>query len=125
MSISAMKPSVLSGSASRYGAIRSRSATMSALVRSISNSSASDGSARLVAHVNRRQRVDAVRGAVLERQLAGLVEEDVDDHALRRREHDLLDELLVLDVAAVAADELHPRARQRDLEDRVLAVLVR
>jgi hypothetical protein len=46
MSISAMKASLLSGSASMYGATRSRSATMSALVRRTSNSASSDGSAR-------------------------------------------------------------------------------
>jgi hypothetical protein len=54
--------------------------------------------------------------AVLQRQRAGRVEQDVDDDPLGRREDDVLDELLVLDPAAVAADELHPRARQRDLE---------
>ena len=70
----------------------------------------------LVAHVDGGQRVDALRRAVLERQVAGLVEQDVHDHTLGGSEDDILDELLVLDVAAVAADELHARARQRDLE---------
>ena len=36
---------------------------------------------------------------------------------LRRREHDRLDELVALVAAAVAADELHPRAGQGDVED--------
>ena len=70
----------------------------------------------LVAHVDGGQRVNALGRAVLERQVARLVEQDVHDHALGGREDDVLDELLVLDVAAVAADELHARARQRDLE---------
>ena len=45
MSISARKPSVLSGSASKYAAIRSRSAAMSRFVLSTPNCSVSDGSA--------------------------------------------------------------------------------
>ena len=45
MSISAMNATVLSGSASRYGATRSRSAAMSGLVRRTANCSASGGSA--------------------------------------------------------------------------------
>ena len=62
---------------------------------------------------------------MLERQLARLVEQHVDDDTLRRRKDDVLDELLMLDVAAVAADELHPRAGQLTLKTRVFAVLVR
>ena len=54
---------------------------------------------------------------MLERELAGLGEEDVDDDALRGSEKSLLDELLVLVVAAVAADELHARPRQGHVED--------
>ena len=54
--------------------------------------------------------------AVLQRELAGVLEQHVDDGPLRRRQHDVLDELLALDAAAVAADELHPRPGQRDLE---------
>ena len=51
------------------------------------------------------------------RQLARLVEEHVDDDALGRRQHHVVDELLVLDVAAVAADELDLSSGERDLED--------
>ncbi len=50
------------------------------------------------------------------RQLARLVEEHVDDDALGRRQHHVVDELLVLDVAAVAADELDLSSGERDLE---------
>ena len=53
---------------------------------------------------------------VLQRELAGPVEQDIDDDSLGGSEDHVVDELLVLDVAAVAADELHPRARQLDLE---------
>ena len=62
---------------------------------------------------------------MLERQLARLIEEHVDHHALRRREDDGVDELLVLDMAAVAADELHRAPGSATLKTRVLAVLVR
>ena len=70
----------------------------------------------LVADGDRGQRIDPIRCVVLQRELAVLVEQDVDDDALGRSQDHVVDELLVLDVAAVAADELHPRARQRDLE---------
>ena len=70
----------------------------------------------ILAHVDGRQRVNALRGSVLERHVAGLVEQDVDDHPLGGRENHLVDELLVLDVPAVAANQLHPCPRQRDLE---------
>ena len=79
--------------------------------------SASDGSARLLSHGDRGQRVGPVRGAVFEGQLPGLVEQDVDNGPLRRCEQHLGDELLVFYPAAVAADELHPSARQPDVED--------
>ena len=72
---------------------------------------------RLVAHLDRRQPVRALRRSMLEGQTARLLEERVDDDPLGRREHDRLDELLALDTAAVAADELQPRPRQRDVED--------
>ena len=55
--------------------------------------------------------VGLVRGAVFQHELAGLLEQHIDDGPLRRSEDHVLDELLVLDAAAVAADELHPRAR--------------
>ena len=54
---------------------------------------------------------------MLELELARLREEHVDDDALGGREQDLVDELLVLVVAGVGADELHLRARQRHVED--------
>ena len=54
---------------------------------------------------------------MLERRLSGLVEEHVDDDALGGRKDDVLDHLLALVVAAVAADELHPRTGDADLED--------
>ena len=54
---------------------------------------------------------------MLECQLCRLVEQDVDDDPLGGRENDRLDELFLLAAAAVAADELHLRARKRDVED--------
>ena len=54
---------------------------------------------------------------MFERELSGLREEDVDNDALGGREQDLLDYLLLFVVAAVGADELHSRPRQRDVED--------
>jgi hypothetical protein len=54
---------------------------------------------------------------VLELQLAGLREEDVDNDPLGGREQHLLDKLLVLVATAVGADELHARAGQGDVED--------
>ena len=70
----------------------------------------------ILADRDRGQRVDPLRGAVLQRQIAGLVEQHVDHHSLGGSEHDVVDEPLVLDAAAVAADELHPRTGQRDSE---------
>ena len=74
------------------------------------------GLGRLVADRDRREPVDLLGRVVLERQLAGALEEHVEDHALRRRQDRLLDDLLALAAAAVTADELHARARQLDLE---------
>ena len=54
---------------------------------------------------------------MLERQLPRLLEEDVDDDALGWGEDHRVDERLALDAAAVAADELDPRAGQGDVED--------
>ena len=53
---------------------------------------------------------------MFQHELAGLLEQHIDDGPLRRSEDHVLDELLVLDAAAVAADELHPGPGQRDLE---------
>ena len=54
-----------------------------------------------------------------------LVEEDIDDNSLRRPKGHVLDELLPLDPAGVAADELHSGAGQATRKTRVFAVLVR
>lgn len=62
---------------------------------------------------------------MLERELAELREEDVDDDALGGRHENVVDELLVLVGAAVAADELHLRAGSVTLKARVLAVFVK
>jgi hypothetical protein len=53
---------------------------------------------------------------VLEHELARLLEQHVDHRPLGGSQDDLFDELLVLHPPAVAADELHPCAGQRDLE---------
>ena len=74
------------------------------------------GLGRLVAHRDRREPVDLLGRVVLERELAGALEEHVEDHALRRRQDRLLDDLLALAAAAVPADELHARPGQLDLE---------
>jgi len=62
---------------------------------------------------------------MLEGGRAGGVEQDVDDGALGRREDDQVDELLPLVPAAVAADQLHGRTGDGDVENTVFAVLVR
>ena len=54
---------------------------------------------------------------MLETNVSGRVEEDVDADALGRREQDFLDEFLALMAAAVAADELHLRPAHPDVED--------
>ena len=48
---------------------------------------------------------------MLEHEVAWPVEHDVHDHSLAGRKDHRVDELLVLDAAAVTADELHPHAR--------------
>ena len=90
---------------------------MSAFVRRSLELWLEGGLGFLLADADRGERIDAAGSAVLERQVPRSVEEDVDDHPLRRRDDHLLDELLVLDMAAVAADELHPSSWERDLED--------
>ena len=112
-----MKAKVLSGSASKYGAIRSRSADHVRVRAQDLELLVQRRLGPVLADLDRGQRIDPIRGAVLERQLTGLLEQHVDHHSLRRSEDHVVDELLVLDVAAVAADQLHPRPRQRDLED--------
>ena len=54
---------------------------------------------------------------MLELELARLGKEHVHDDTLGRGEQDVADELLVLVVAGVGADQLHLRARQRHIED--------
>ena len=71
----------------------------------------------LVGDADRGERVGAVGRPVLERQLSRLLEEHVDDNTLRGRQDESVDELLALVAAAVAADALHPRARNADVED--------
>ena len=66
--------------------------------------------------VNRGERVGALGRSVLERRPSRLLEQHVHDGALRRCEHNRLDELLPLDPAAVAAHDLHARAWQCDVE---------
>ena len=53
---------------------------------------------------------------MLEHVLARLLEENVDDEPLGRRQENLLDEALVFVVSAVSADELHASSRQRHVE---------
>ena len=52
---------------------------------------------------------------MLEREGSRLVELHVNDGTLGRCQHHVLDELLVLDVAAITADELDACSRERDL----------
>ena len=61
--------------------------------------------------------IGAIRCLVLEDEVARLVEHDVHDHPLAGSEDHGVDELLVLDAATVAANQLHPRARENDVED--------
>ena len=75
------------------------------------------GRRRLSVDFDRRERVRLRGRTVLERHVAGLLEQHVDDHALGGSEDDRVDELLALVAAAVPAHELHSRARQRDVED--------
>src|SRR5581483_1445224 len=71
----------------------------------------------LLANPDRRESICPLGRAVFHGQLARLVEQRVDDHPLGRRQYDVLDEMFVLDVAAVAANELDSRSGERDPED--------
>ena len=70
----------------------------------------------LVGDCDRAQAVGLLWRAVFQHELAGLLEQHIDDGPLRRSENHVLDELFVLDAAAVAAGELHPSPGQRHLE---------
>ena len=50
-------------------------------------------------------------------RVPGVIEEDVDDHSLRWRQGYVLNKLLTLDMATVAADKLHFRSRHGNPED--------
>ena len=63
-----------------------------------------------------REPVGALGSLVFEHEVARPVEHDVHDHSLAGRKDHRVDELLVLDAAAVTADELHPHARKGDVE---------
>jgi hypothetical protein len=60
-------------------------------------------------HLQPGQTIGPVRGVVLQVKLAGLVGQHVDHRPLRGGQQHLVDELLVLDAAAVAADQLQSR----------------
>jgi hypothetical protein len=49
-------------------------------------------------------------------QIPCTLEQHIDDDTFRWSQHHFIDELLVLDMAAVAADQLHPRPRERHFE---------
>jgi hypothetical protein len=54
---------------------------------------------------------------VLQGEVNGTIEEDIDDYALGWSDDYVFDELLVLHMAAVAADQLHPGSRHSHPED--------
>ena len=116
-SISATSARILSGGAASHASSRAARRPAPARPRSASNSRRARRRRRLLGDGDRGQRVGPVRGAVLQRQRARPVEQHVDHRPLRRRQQHLLDELLPLDPAAVAADQLHAGAGQPDVED--------
>ncbi len=65
----------------------------------------------LLADVDIGEPVGALGSLMFEHEVARPVEHDVHDHSLAGRKDHRVDELLVLDAAAVTADELHPHAR--------------
>ena len=62
---------------------------------------------------------------MLEREIAGFVEENIDDHPLRGREDHALDQLLVLDVAQSPPTSFIRPPGSLTLKTRVLAVFVK
>ena len=78
----------------------------------------------LAAYTHPGQRVRLVGGAVFDHHISRLVEVHIDDHTLGRRDHNVPHEPLVLNMAAVAADELRARGTAT-LKVRVFAVFVR
>ena len=69
-----------------------------------------------VGDVDVDQRVRASGRQVLHGDRLCRIEPHVDDRSFGRRDHDIVDPLLALVPTRVAADELHPRARDRNLE---------
>ena len=80
MSISAIGEGLV-GLGGEVRPIRWRSASMSSLLRRLSNSAVSEGSIEMLTPIEARSR--SATNQVLKRQLPGLVEENVDDYALR------------------------------------------
>src|ERR671925_698636 len=72
---------------------------------------------RVLTNGDARKPVRAMRRPVLERELAGICEMDVEHDAFRRCDQHLFDELLALVVAAVSTDELHAYAGQSYVEN--------
>ncbi len=111
MSISATKASALSGSlsisAAKLGALLCELGVRPKLRERVVERRLGG----ILADVDVREAVGALRGLMFEHEVAGPVEHDVNDHSLAGREDHRVDELLVLDAAAVTADELHPHAR--------------
>ena len=54
---------------------------------------------------------------MLQGEITGTIKEDIDDYALGWSDDYVFDELLVLDMTAVAADQLHPGSRHGHPED--------
>ncbi len=100
MSISAMKASVLSGSRQ----IRRDPLTLRGHVGVVTQDAEFGLERRLrlpLIHLDRGERVDPIRGPMLEREITGLGKQDVDHTPFGRCEYHLLDERLPLDVSAV------------------------
>jgi hypothetical protein len=107
----------LSGSAARYGSIRSRSATTSAFSPQGVELLGERRFGGLLAHGDPCEPIRPLWRPVLERQIAGPLEEGIDDDALRRRDEHGIDQLLVLVASAVTADQLQSRTWKRHVED--------
>jgi hypothetical protein len=75
------------------------------------------GRGRVPLDRERAEVVDAIRRAMLEPHLPGMVERHVDHRPLRGSEQHLVDERLALVATAVTTDQLDPRAGEGDVED--------